>query len=116
MDDFIVWTNVKTEISTVGNSIALFLEDELDLKLKTFYAGRTEFGLSFLSYKLFPNKILLTRKAKKRYIYKMKEYEGILTSAKWTQEKYAVHVRALTAFTEHAFTRKFRNKSNSRGF
>ena len=67
-------------------------------------------GLSFLSYRIFTDKILLSAQAKKRFTEKMKKYVKLLNLSKLTQEVFANKARALTAFTEHANSKGFRNK------
>ena len=110
MDDFIIWHNDKNEIKKNGLQIAAFLTKELDLQLKTFTMNRTVKGLTFLSYRLFPNKILLAKCSKIRFAKKMKNYSLKLEEGFYSQAAFAQHATALTAFTEHAFAKKYRKR------
>lgn len=108
MDDFIVWTNSKAAVKTYGTQIADFIEAELDLQLKIFYSNKTTQGISFLSYRLFPDKILLGKKAKKRFRANVQKLMDLLENQLITQEEYALRVRAYTAFASKAYSKKYR--------
>jgi len=109
MDDFVIWHNSKDILLQASKEIENFLIEQLNLVLKYKQLNKTYFGLSFLSYRLFPNKITLTQKAKKRFKTKIKYNDNQLKKQEWTQEQFAEHTRALTAFTAYAYSKKFRN-------
>ena len=110
MDDFVIWHNSKQEIIETGNKIEQFLTKQLALTLKYKKLNQTTHGLSFLSYRLFPNKLILTQKAKKRYKTKIKSNNYKLKTLQWSQKEFAIHTTALTAFTQYAYAKSFRNK------
>ncbi len=72
MDDFVIWHYHPQELQSIGQSIIEHLEKVLHLQLKTFSLNTCLHGLSFLGYRLFPNKMLLTNRSKMRYIEKIK--------------------------------------------
>lgn len=109
MDDFVIWHNNKNVLINAGKQIENYLKEQLNLVLKYKQLNKTYFGLSFLSYRLFPSKIVLTQKAKKRFKTKIKYNYNKLKTQEWSQEKFAEHTRALTAFTSYAYSKKFRN-------
>jgi len=109
MDDFVIWHNSKDVLINASKQIEIFLKQQLNLVLKYKQLNKSYFGLSFLSYRLFPNKITLTQKAKKRFKTKIKYNYNKLKTKEWTQEQFAEHTRALTAFTAYAYSKKFRN-------
>jgi len=109
MDDFVIWQNDKQEIIETGNKIEQFVTNKLALNLKYKKLNTTAHGLSFLSYRLFPQKIILTQKAKKRFKTKIKTYNYKLKTAEWSQKEFAIHSTALTSFTQYAYAKEFRN-------
>jgi len=110
MDDIIIWANNAQELNTVLQKTECFLKSELQLTLKTKYINTTEHGLSFLSYRIFNNRIELQQKAKKRFIKKIAVFNENLSNNKFTETEYVAHVRPLIAFTEHASSKGFRRK------
>jgi len=108
MDDFIIWHNDKTELKNAGHKITEFLNEELDLHLKTADLNKTSKGLTFIGYRFFPNKILLSKRSKLRFKQKMKDNLLKLENGLWSQEEFINHTTALTAFTEKAYSKKFR--------
>ena len=115
MDDFVIWHNSKKDIIETGNKIEQFILNHLALTLKYKKLNKTSHGLSFLSYRLFPNKIILTQKAKKRYKTKIKNNNYKLKTAQWSQNEFSIRTRALTAFTQYAYSKTFRNKVLAQG-
>ena len=109
MDDFIVWTNTKAEIAIISSQMEFFLQNKLKLKLKTFFSNKTKHGFTFLSYKLLPNKILLSRKAKRRFKININKYTHLLNNELITQNDFALHTRAFTSFASKAYSKQYRN-------
>jgi len=110
MDDFVVWHNDKKEILNAKKQIKEFIINELDLQIKTCAMNRSSQGLTFLGYRVFPDKIVLAKRSKSRYAKKMAEYTKLLKCGIWSQDEFAHHVSALTAFTEYAYSKSFRKK------
>ncbi len=109
MDDFVFFVNSKSEIHFFSKQITDFIREKLKLTVKIFYSNKTSNGLSFLSYRVFPNKILLSKKAKKRFKVSIKKYAYLLKNNLISQEEYALHIRAYTAFEQKAYSKKYRN-------
>jgi hypothetical protein len=110
MDDMVLWENDKTELIEKGKQLEQFLNEKLQLNLKFFYINKTKFGLSFLGYVLFRNKIHLNKSSRKRFRTKLKVYEEQLYMDNWTQSDYQKHLLPLLAFAEKADSRAFRKK------
>lgn len=88
------------EISSDPNSSSL--------TLKPVVINKSNQGISFLGYKLFPNKILLNQSSKKRFKKKNKIYREYLKNNQWTQEDYKNHIVPLFSFVEKAYSKKLR--------
>ncbi|MBN2892652.1 MAG: RNA-directed DNA polymerase, partial [Bacteroidales bacterium] len=110
MDDFIIWANNAQELNNILGKIENYLNENLDLTLKIKYINTTKYGLNFLSYRIFENRIELQSKAKKRFIKKINIYEQRLKKCSFTQSDYQRHALPLIAFTEHASAKGFRKK------
>ena len=110
MDDMVLWHDDKEVLLGAGRRFQYFTETQLKLKLKPFCLNRNTAGLPFLGYLLYPDLTRLAQRSRKRYILKMKKYEGNLKTGVWTQKDYQRHVTPLTAFTRHANAKAFRQK------
>ncbi|MDW8230201.1 MAG: RNA-directed DNA polymerase [Saprospiraceae bacterium] len=110
MDDMVLWHTDKTALLEAGYRYRDFVEHRLHLTLKPFCLNEHTRGLPFLGYLLYPNRIRLASKSRKRFIYKTREYVLRLDKGEWTQKTYQRHAEALTAFTLHADAKAFRRK------
>lgn len=110
MDDMVLWGNDKSVLIEKGKQLEQFLDEKLQLNLKIFCVNKTEFGLSFLGYVLFKNKIHLNKNSRKRFRTKLKEYEQQLKQNKWTQSDYQKHLLPLLAFARKAESSLFRKQ------
>jgi len=110
MDDMILWHNNKNELLQAGNKILKYLENILKLDLKIFSLNKSIYGVNFVGYQIFPNKILLSKRSKKRFTHKYKEYTYKLNSGEWSEAEYQNHILPLFAFTQHAYTKQFRKQ------
>ncbi len=110
MDDFIIWTNNKSEINKFIELVIDFLKSKLSLNLKIKYSNTCEHGLNFLSYRIFSNRIELHHKSKKRFIEKNTYFLSKLMKNQLSEKEFQVHLQPLTAFTLHASAKGFRRK------
>ena len=65
-------------------------------------------GLPFLGYLLFPDRVRLARRSKKRFIQKSLLYDHCLQTGSWSQKQFANHTLPLVAFTQYANAKEFR--------
>lgn len=110
MDDMVLWHDDKKLLLKAGRDFQNFIKAHLKLELKPFCLNKNTAGLPFLGYLLYPDTVRLAQRSKKRYIRKMKKYEGFLKAGDWTQKVYQKHVMPLTAFTFYANAKAFRKK------
>ena len=102
MDDFVVWDSEKDRLRQVRDDVAGFLRDALDLELKPVCLNACSTGLTFLGYRVFPGRVRLAARSRKRFRRKMAVYHGNYTSGRWTEEETARHVEPLLAFVRRA--------------
>lgn len=110
MDDFVIWHTDKDLLIGITNRVTLFLDENLGLQLKTSVLNRTSQGLTFLSYQIFPKKIFLASRSKKRYQQKMGEFTNHLENCTWSQAEFQQHALALNSFVFHSDSLYFRKK------
>ncbi len=110
MDDVVLWHHDKELLLTAGRLYQEYVESSLKLALKPFCLNRNTAGLPFLGYLLYPETIQLAQRSRKRYIEKFRKYEYNVEEGVWTQKEYQRHITPLTAFTQYAEAKAFRQK------
>ena len=108
MDDICVWSDEKPQLLEARQDFTLFLHDRLQLQLKISFINRTEQGLSFLGYRLFPHVVRLNKRSKDRFKSRWEQYHALLSRGSWTQEDYQRHILPLLAFARYADTKYLR--------
>ncbi len=109
MDDFIVWGNEKRLLKEYFGSIKQFLTDNLLLDIKESKClNYTSKGVGFLGYRIFPDRIMLAKRSRSRFINKFRNYEQLYLSGKWSEDELVSHMLPLVAFTKHADAKSFR--------
>lgn len=112
MDDMVLWHPDKQLLLDAGRHFQHYIETHLMMALKPCCLNSKDKGMPFLGYLLFPDKILLAYRSRRRYIDKLEYYVQQLQSGAWTQRIFQAHAMPLTAFTQHAEARGFRQKIN----
>ncbi len=110
MDDIVLFSDSKQNLLTIGYNFENYLKENLKLQLKPFCLNYTNKGLPFLGYLLFPDKVKLAKRSKKRFVIKLKKYHDKLNDQIWTQKEYQIHTTPLISYTEFAKARGFRQK------
>ncbi len=109
MDDFVVWGESGPELREVCERARAFLAAELKLELKANEAiNRTDFGMDFLGYRLFPRAVRLARRSKVRFTRKFCRYEHAQLTGEWSALVLQQRMQALLAFVMPAESRAFR--------
>lgn len=108
MDDMILWSDSKGTLVNACEKIAFFMENRLLCSLKPIQLNRSNTGLPFLGYNIFPDQMRLLQQSKRRYIAKYKLATKQLSLGKIGQSEYQRRLNALTAFIEHANSEPFR--------
>lgn len=100
MDDFVVWGQSAAELREVWRQVEGFLNLELKLELKSnVMLNRTERGMDFLGYRIFPNDLRLARRSKRRFASKFRGYEREHRDGVWSELELQQRMTALIAFT-----------------
>lgn len=100
MDDFVVWGETAAELREVWRQVEDFLTTELKLELKSnVMLNRTERGMDFLGYRIFPSDLRLARRSKRRFASKFRGYEREHRDGVWSELDLQQRMTALIAFT-----------------
>ena len=111
MDDFVVFAQDKRHLKTVLKQIKVFLNQELKLELKdNTQLNQCSRGLPFLGMRVFPDRIMLSPRSKRRFVIKLRQYEKKWKDGKWDTETLIRHTQPLIAFTQNANAVKFRQQ------
>ena len=102
MDDMVLWSHDKSQLIASCKRLKQFIQETLHLELKPFCLNRTDTGLPFLGYVLYPRITRLGTISKRRFRSKYINYTSKLNIGIWTQEEYQRHILPLFAFTRHA--------------
>lgn len=107
MDDMLLLSNDLEFLKNAVLEINKYVEI-LHLTLKPVVINKTDLGVSFLGYKLFPHKILLNKASKRRFKQKMELYSNNLKRKYWTEKQYKEHIVPLLSFADKAYTKNMR--------
>jgi hypothetical protein len=114
MDDMLLWSDDRVELSEKGRLFEQFIHDELQLLLKPPVINKTAHGLPALGFLLKPNQIRLNRRSRTRYASKLKTLINNLNNSIISEQQFAQNVLSLYGFISHAtnaagFSRKTLN-------
>ncbi len=105
MDDFLVFGMNKREVRRTVEAIEEYARENLELTLKPVVYNNVLQGTSFLGYRLYPHKILLNGRSKKRFVRKYVMYDKLLKENVWSETDYQRHLLPLMAFAEKCNTK-----------
>ena len=108
MDDFLVFASDMDELKMFIEKIKFFSEDVLNLTLKPIIILNVRDGIPFLGYKVFPQKVLLNSRSKKRLRFRIVKYQEYLDKGIWSENRYMEHLIPLMAFSNHAYSKGLR--------
>lgn len=108
MDDFLLWSNDKEMLKKTCLQISNFVTTELQLVLKEPVLNHKSFGLPFLGYVLWQDKITLSKRSKNRFKRKISQLSLSLEREDISQQIFANHALPLLAFTQKASAKGFR--------
>lgn len=103
-DDFVLFSNDKTELKEWADKIENFVHEKLDLKLSKKRVYPTSQGVDFLGYRHFPDYILVRKRTAKRIKKHMKELVYLWRSGRITQEKALSKIASAKGWLKHAQT------------
>lgn len=108
MDDMILWSTDKQILKNWHKEITDFVNYKLKLNLKPMQMNKTNSGLPFLGYLIYPHYIWLSQRSKKRFIKKLTAINDYYKSGKLEELKCQQKILPLLAFTKHSDSLNFR--------
>ena len=102
MDDMVLWHTNKNVLKDALAAIKAFVETDLCCALKPEVLKRTETGLPFLGYHVFPYHVRLLQKSKLRFFRKMQTVDNHYHTGDWSEARCQRHALPLLAFVQHA--------------
>ncbi len=108
MDDMLLFGNNKSELLKQLNIFIEFIEQNLKLNLKQVIINKTQLGVAFLGYRIFPKQIRLNSVSKKRFRKKLFSYEKKLFNSFWSGQQYQEHILPLLNFVNFASSKGLR--------
>ena len=104
MDDMLVFGEHE-DLKALLHDAKTFLWERLQLTIK--HGGslhRSDRGVDFLGYRLFPDRTLLNARSRQRFKQKYKHYTSQLEHGLMSEQQYQAKCGALFAFVRHADT------------
>jgi RNA-directed DNA polymerase len=108
MDDMVLWHSEKKPLIEANEAISDYVTSRLLCELKPPALNRTEKGLPFLGYHLFPRYVHLLQKSEIRFIRKLRVIQEHYDSGAWSEEACQRRALPLLAFVMHADTKRLR--------
>lgn len=100
MDDFVLFAESRRILKAELSAIEDYLDTKLNLSLKeNIQLNRTNKGLPFLGFRVFPCHLRLMARSAKRFSKKMRQYERNYYEGRWTERELVRHMEPLTDFT-----------------
>jgi len=111
MDDFVLWSTDKAQLLQWRDEIRSFLTKELRLELKHWSAPqRVERGMDYLGFRLFPQRCILSRKSRRRFVRKLRLCERLHRTGILGEQALQQRAGALVAFVENADSLAWRRR------
>ncbi len=108
MDDVIIMGKSKDEIRDRIKKYREYALENLKLHVKPPIVGLTNNGIPFLGYKIYPGRILLGGKAKRRYKKNLNKLNKLFGNGKISETEYAMRLSSSFAFVDFADSKKYR--------
>ena len=111
MDDFVLWGGERAELAGHLAAARGFLDAELGLALKeNVQLNRSERGVPFLGYRVYPGRLALGPRARRRFARKLRAYEREWNEGAWSEADLARHMEALLSYVRFADTVALRRR------
>jgi len=102
MDDFIVWDSDRRRLRQVRGHLDQFVRRRLRLELRPVCLNRCDRGMTFLGYRVYPHRVGLARRSRRRFQQKLRRYYENYEEGQWGERQTARHVEPLLSFVRRA--------------
>jgi hypothetical protein len=105
MDDFVFWGNDKDSLLALRERVEAFANCELGLELKQRpFINRTSAGMDFLGFRVFPERVALSRVSARRYVSRVRGITQCCADERTAQTR----LTSMTAFVMQADSHAWR--------
>ena len=115
MDDVVLWGNDRHELLRQGHVYEEMLGEMLRLTLHPFCLNKTECGMPFLGYVVYPDRLRLNQRSRHRYRRRAALLERLAEGDVITQAQCRVSIEAMLAFVRKADSNAFLKTAHFRG-
>ena len=100
MDDFAIWEDASTRLTSCLAQVTDFLGDELRLTPRPpSYVQQTRQGMDWLGCRIYPSHMTLNRRSRRRFVRKLRAYEATFAAGQMDERELQRRVESLVAFT-----------------
>ena len=110
MDDFVLWHDDRNQLKAWRSNIAAYLGQSLGLAIKPDCLNRCALGMTFLGYRVYPDRVTLARRSRVRFRQKLAAAHRKFVSGEWSEAEAARHVEPLLAFVRHGRSEPMRRR------
>ena len=110
MDDIVIWDGDKSRLRKIHYDVDGFVRDSLRLELKPACLNRCDRGMTFLGYRVFPDRLGLAKRSRLRFRNKLRRYHENYQTGQWTEQETGRRVESLLAFVRRAGCWEFRQR------
>ena len=107
MDDILIADNDMQVLKDYVQKLNEYSANLLRLQLKPPIYKDTYKGIVFLGYKIYPYRLDLSGRSKRRYRSKQLKYYKLFKDGEWGEQTYNEHLIPLCAFAKHAYCKTF---------
>ena len=108
MDDVLLFGNDRKELLHQVNELTAYMERELRLRMHEPIINQTKYGIPFLGYVVYRDRLRLSLRSRRRYKTKMIQLAKSLNDGRIGEREYATRALCLTAYVVKADTTDYR--------
>jgi len=107
----VLWHSDKAWLLQAQQQVASWLQQQRRLLVKpTWQLNRSERGLSFCGYRIYPGSLRLTRRKRRRYRDQRLRWEQAYAAGRFSANDLQRRMQAIIAVTAHAQARSWRQR------
>lgn len=111
MDDIILFDNDRHRLLDIISLYVDYVENTLRLQMHDPIVNSCRFGLPFLGYVVFPDKLHLNQRSRKRFLRNLSHLNWLFESESISESDYHRRLTAAFSFVRHAHATKFQQKA-----
>lgn len=115
MDDILFFANDKEELRLLAADYVRFLSDRLKLKMHPSVMNRTVYGVPYLGYVVYGDRLRLNGRSRKRFRKRIRELDMAWNEGATDEQKCSERMQSALAFVKKADTRRLCEKLFSTG-